>query len=175
MKAIEKLTQDFILIDRERHRKNTRRGMVRAKKEGRLLGRPCTFTSEQVLEILSLLDDGYSYRDVASRYGVSHTAIAQIKKDGLEKISRIDLQHGKKKRTLNNDNPEVLLDIPLYTKRLQDVLENNHNIKLTTKECYILITKILDPDRKEKEKRSKYEYSPPSPYIELTSHVWSNQ
>ena len=170
MANLKDIQKDYILINRKQLRERTKAGIKKAQLEGKHIGRPQTFTAKQVRDILTLLGSGSSYREVASRYGVSHTAIAKIKKDGLDRCAIIDRQHGIKKVVLDTEEAEVLLNLDVYTQRLQTLLEKKHGVKLTVNDCYLLVNEMLEREVNFEDVNNPYVYNPPSSYIELTSH-----
>lgn len=155
---------------REYLSKRTREGLERAKQQGKHIGRPHHFTVGEIRDILTKLDLGNSYRAIASEYGVSHTTIAKIKKEGLTRCDSIDRQCGIQKKLVNTEEAEVLLNLNLYTQCLKTLLKEKHGIKLTVNACYQLVKEMLG-SKLEDRHHNPYEYTPPTSYIELTSHV----
>lgn len=74
--AVAQMERD-LLVER------TQAGLVRAKAEGKKLGRPSKTTPEQRKEILEGLDRGETVSALARRYGVSRANIIGIRNDGV--------------------------------------------------------------------------------------------
>lgn len=71
--AVAEFERDLLL-------ERTQAGLLRAKAEGKRLGRPPALTDTQHEEIARELEDGVSLGALADRYGVSRSAIQRIAK-----------------------------------------------------------------------------------------------
>jgi putative DNA-invertase from lambdoid prophage Rac len=76
--AVAEFERD-LLIER------TNAGLVRAKAEGRVLGRPTTLTGQQEREVLADRAKGISLGALAKRFNVSRSAIQRIEKRAVAK------------------------------------------------------------------------------------------
>ena len=75
----------FAEYERNMILERTRAGKAIAKqKKGYREGRPPKFAPEQIDQALSLLKEGYSYRQAAKRSGVSVSTIQRAKKKAAE-------------------------------------------------------------------------------------------
>lgn len=77
--AVAEMERD-LLVER------TQAGLVRAKAEGKTLGRPPKTTPEQRAEIVSMLEQGESVSALARHYGVSRANIIGIRGGGSRMV-----------------------------------------------------------------------------------------
>ena len=158
--VLKELGKEYVLIKRNEISERTRQGMLKAKKAGKQIGRLPSFTSSQIKDILALIDQGLSYREIAKKYEVSATTINKIKKGLITS----------KPEPLTVKEPEYSEQtISEYTARLKQELEHR-NIILDKTECGKIIENILRLNINVNTEYNFYEYSPQNSYVELTLH-----
>jgi len=70
--------------EREKISERTKAGLIRARKEGKRIGRP-GITYKQQQKILTLRARRWSLRDISRKIGLSHTAVAKVLKTSVNK------------------------------------------------------------------------------------------
>ena len=155
----------------------TKEGMAKAKREGRVMGRPSQLSSRDVREILSLIDTGISYSKIAIQYGISKMMVSKIKQEGISRCEMIDRARKYKEAplALEEDN-QTFLQLNTYADRLKSLLKTKHNVDLTINDCYLLLYEVLTESVKPDPSHNNFwEYNPPQAYVELTTHILNKQ